>query len=108
MILGMLINLYYSYAFGLISFKITNMWGLSQIMGAVSQLLSGTLIPIVFFPKAIQWIFNFLPFSSMIYTPTMIYLGKLTGLRINKSNRNSSNMAWHINSNSTSYVEDSD
>lgn len=82
MILGMLINLYYSYAFGLISFKITNMWGLSQIIGAISQLLSGTLIPIVFFPKAIQGVFNFLPFSSMIYTPTMIYLGKVTGFEL--------------------------
>ena len=85
MMLGVLINLYYSYAFGLISFKITNMWGLSQIMGAISQLLSGTLIPIVFFPKAIQWIFNFLPFSSMVYTPTMIYLGKLTGIELIKA-----------------------
>lgn len=82
MILGMAINLYYSYAFGLISFKITNMWGLSQIIGAIAQLLSGALIPIVFFPKAIQVIFNFLPFSSMIYTPTMIYLGKLTGFEL--------------------------
>lgn len=84
-ILGMFINLYYNYAFGLLSFKITNMWGLTQIMGAVSELLSGTLIPIVFFPKAIQWMFNFLPFSSMIYTPTMIYLGKLTGYELIKA-----------------------
>lgn len=84
-ILGILINLYYSYAFGLISFKITNMWGLSQIAGAIAQLLSGTLIPIVFFPKTIQWIFNFLPFSSMVYTPTMIYLGKITGLELIKA-----------------------
>ena len=84
-ILGMFINLYYNYAFGLLSFKITNMWGLTQIMGAVSELLSGTLIPIVFFPKAIQWMFNFLPFSSMIYTPTMIYVGKITGLELIKA-----------------------
>ena len=84
-VLGMLINLYYRYAFGLLSFKITNMWGLSQMMGAVSELLSGTLIPIVFFPKAIQWMFNFLPFSSMIYTPTMIYLGKITGVELIKA-----------------------
>ncbi|EKQ52245.1 MULTISPECIES: ABC-2 family transporter protein [unclassified Clostridium] len=83
-VLGMLINLYYRYAFGLLSFKITNMWGLSQMMGAVSELLSGTLIPLVFFPKAVQGIFSFFPFSSMIYTPTMIYLGKLTGAELIK------------------------
>ena len=77
---GFLINFYYSYIFGLLSFKITNMWGLTQIMNAISQLLSGALIPIVFFPSWMQEIFNFLPFSSMIYTPSMIYLGKLTNI----------------------------
>jgi len=83
--IGFLINFYYSYIFGLLSFKITNMWGLTQIMGAISQLLSGALIPIVFFPDWMQGIFNFLPFSSMIYTPSMIYLGKLTNIEIFKA-----------------------
>ncbi|GAB6169915.1 ABC-2 family transporter protein [Clostridium carnis] len=76
--LGFIISFYYSYAFGLLSFKITNMWGLSQIMQAIIQLLSGALIPITFFPNWLQNIFNILPFGSMIYTPSMIYLGKLT------------------------------
>lgn len=75
--LSILLNFYYSYIFGLLSFKLTNLWGLSQIMGAIIQLLSGALIPIVFFPEWAQGLFQFLPFSSMIYTPTMIYLGKL-------------------------------
>ncbi len=82
---GFLINFCYSYMFGLLSFKITNMWGLTQIMNAISQLLSGALIPIVFFPSWMQGIFNFLPFSSMIYTPSMIYLGKLTNIEIIKA-----------------------
>ena len=37
-ILGIIINFYFSYIFGLISFKITNMWGLSQIMQAIINL----------------------------------------------------------------------
>ena len=78
-IMGILLNFYYSYSFGLLSFKLTNMWGLTQIMGAIMQLLSGMLIPIIFFPIWAQGIFKFLPFSSMIYTPTMIYVGKITG-----------------------------
>jgi ABC-2 type transport system permease protein len=82
---GFIINFYYSYIFGLLSFKVTNMWGLAQIMNAISQLLSGALIPIVFFPNWIQGIFNFLPFSSMIYTPSMIYIGKLTNIEIIKA-----------------------
>lgn len=81
-ILGIFINFYFSYIFGLISFKITNMWGLSQIMQAIINLLSGTLIPIAFFPKWAQVITNLLPFSSAIYTPSMIYLGKINGADI--------------------------
>lgn len=76
-LLGFCINFFYSYTFGLFSFKITNMWGLSQITQAIIQLVSGALIPIVFFPTWAQMIFNFLPFKSMIYTPSMIYLGKM-------------------------------
>ncbi len=82
---GFIINFYYSYVFGLLSFKITNMWGLTQVMNAISQLLSGALIPIVFFPNWMQGFFNFLPFSSMIYTPSMIYLGKLTNIEVVKA-----------------------
>lgn len=84
-IFGILINFYFSYTFGLLSFKITNMWGLSQIMQSIVQLLSGALIPIVFFPRIVQKLITFLPFSSTIYTPTMIYLGKLTGISLIKA-----------------------
>jgi ABC-2 type transport system permease protein len=84
-LLGILINFYFSYSFGLLSFKVTNMWGMSQIMDAIVRLLSGALIPISFFPGVIQKIIFILPFSSLIYTPTMIYLGKLTGLEVVKA-----------------------
>lgn len=83
--LGALINFYFSYSFGLLSFKITNMWGLSQIMNAIVNLISGALIPITFFPSIFQNIINLFPFSSLIYTPTMIYLGKLTGIELVKA-----------------------
>lgn len=79
-LLSMLLNFYYCYCFGLLAFKITNMWGLNQIMGAISKLLSGTLIPLIFFPSIVTKIFNLLPFSSIISTPTLIYLGKLKGM----------------------------
>ena len=81
-ILGYIINFYYSYGLSLLAFKITNMWGLYQIMQAVTQLLSGALIPILFFPEWAQILFNFFPFKSIIYTPCMIYLGKISGMEI--------------------------
>ena len=50
-----------------------------MIKEALLSFLTGQLIPLSFFPAAVQRIFDFLPFSSMVYTPVMIYLGKYTG-----------------------------
>ncbi len=33
------------------------------------MLVSGAMIPLTFFPEIVQKLFNFLPFSSIIYTP---------------------------------------
>ena len=49
-----------------------------MVKDALLRFLTGQLIPLSFFPGAVQKIFDFLPFSSMIYTPVMIYLGKYT------------------------------
>lgn len=84
-VLSLILNFCYYYCFGLLAFKITNMWGLNQIMGAITRLLSGTLIPIIFFPKLVAKVFNILPFSSITSTPTLIYLGKLTGMDMIKA-----------------------
>lgn len=49
------------------------------------MLVSGAMIPLTFFPEIVQKLFNFLPFSSIIYTPSMIYLNKLSYVEIAKS-----------------------
>lgn len=79
-VLSIVLTFYYRYCFGLLSFKITNMWGLAQIIGAIFRLLSGALIPLSFFPEIMQKVFGILPFYSMISTPTLIYLGKIKGI----------------------------
>src|SRR5216683_7433280 len=43
------------------------------------ELLSGLLVPLSFFPPAIQRISSWLPFEHIAYTPLQIYLGKLNG-----------------------------
>lgn len=80
LILSCIINFYLSYFVGLLSFKITNMWGANQIIQAVSKLVSGTLIPLSFFPNWAKLIMDILPFSSTVYTPSMIYLNKFSNL----------------------------
>ena len=71
-----LLYVLYNFCFGMIAFTNTYMFGVKRIEEAIFMFLSGQLIPISFFPHVIQTIFEYLPFSSMIYTPVMIYMGK--------------------------------
>lgn len=69
----------FDFCFGMIAFFTTYIFGMLMIKEALLKFLTGQLIPLSFFPESVQRIFDFLPFSSMIYTPVMIYLGKYTG-----------------------------
>lgn len=74
-----LILFFINYLFGLAAFFIEYVFGFIFAKEAIMRLLSGQLIPLSFFPASILLIFNFLPFASLVYTPTMIYLGKFQG-----------------------------
>ena len=41
---------------------------------AVTNLFSGALVPLVFFPHWLEKIAMALPFKSIVYTPTVIYM----------------------------------
>lgn len=78
-IMSFLIYVLFDFGFGMIAFFTTYIFGMRLAKEALLSFLTGQLIPISFFPAVIQKVFGFLPFSSMIYTPVMIYLGKYTG-----------------------------
>lgn len=68
----------FNFCFGLMSFYVTYIWGLNVFKNAIVRFVSGSIIPIVFFPEWFQRILIFLPFGSTNYTPVMIYLNKYT------------------------------
>lgn len=77
--MSFLIYVLFDFCFGMIAFFTTYIFGLLLVKGAILSFLTGQLIPISFFPEGFQKVFDFLPFSSMVYTPVMVYLGKYTG-----------------------------
>ena len=79
MLMSFMIFVLFEFCFGMIAFFTTYIFGLSMAKYALVVFLTGQLIPLSFFPDIIQRIFDFLPFSSMIYAPVMIYLGKFSG-----------------------------
>ena len=82
--MSFLIYVLFDFCFGMIGFFTTYIFGLEMIKESVLLFLTGQLIPLSFFPQAVQNIFSYLPFSSMVYTPVMIYLGKYTGMELVK------------------------
>ena len=78
-LLSFLIYVLFDFCIGMVAFYTNYVFGLYMVKEAVMSFLTGQLIPLTFFPAAVQRIFDFLPFSSMVYTPVMIYLGKYSG-----------------------------
>lgn len=81
-IMSFLIYVLFDFCFGMIAFFTTYMFGVRMAKEALLCFLTGQLIPLSFFPEAVQKVFDFLPFSSMIYTPVMIYVGKYQGIEL--------------------------
>ena len=71
--IAFVISFLLDYMVGLSSFYTASLWGISMTKEIIVTLLSGALIPIQFFPEAVQNILKFLPFQAIYNVPlTMI------------------------------------
>ena len=82
MLMSFLNSVLFEFCYGMIAFVTTYMFGMNMAKNALVGFLSGQLIPISFFPEIFQKVFEFMPFSSMVYAPVMVYLGKYEGIAL--------------------------
>ena len=61
-----------------ISFWLISMGPLSSLKICIIRMLSGSIIPLWFFPEWLRNILAFLPFQYIYQLPLSIYIGKLT------------------------------
>ncbi len=80
--LGYIVLFLINFSFGILSFYVTNIWGIRNLKYAIMDFLSGAIIPIAFLPMWLQNIMDFVPFASINYFPVLIYLGKVSGTKI--------------------------
>lgn len=78
LVLAFCVRFTFNFIFGLSAFFVTYIWGFMLCKGIIFRFFSGELIPMIFFPLALQNVLKFLPFSALNYTPVMIYMGKFT------------------------------
>lgn len=79
-----LINFYVHYCIGLTAFWFTGSSGIRGVFNLFMQVFSGSVIPLVFFPHAIQVLLFFLPFQYISYVPAMVFTGsyQLAGIKM--------------------------
>lgn len=72
LLLAFLISFSIDYFIGLLGFYSESVWGLSMTKEIIVTVFSGALIPLQFFPDAIQRILFWLPFQAIFHTPIMM------------------------------------
>jgi ABC-2 type transport system permease protein len=62
-----------NYSIGLLGFWLVDAGGIKQLIGILTSIFSGTLIPLTLFPDWAQHILLFMPMTYMGYAPTIIW-----------------------------------
>ncbi|MWC27597.1 ABC transporter permease [Paenibacillus sp. MMS18-CY102] len=77
LLLGFFIGKEFELLIGLASFWTINDWGMRLLRGAVVLFFSGALMPVNLYPPWLKSINAYLPFQSMVFTPSAIYSGTM-------------------------------
>jgi ABC-2 type transport system permease protein len=81
--LGFLINYVMIFMTAMWAFWTTGyIWGMRLSRIIISELASGAIVPLSFFPLFAQDILNMLPFQTVFSTPLLIYTGAISGVAI--------------------------
>lgn len=78
-ILGNLVVVAFCMLIYIITFYTLSPLGVKLVAVSVVEFFAGAVIPLPFFPKNIQQIFNILPFAAMQNVPLRAFSGNLTG-----------------------------
>lgn len=76
--LGFLILAQLNFLTGLLAFSFKSIQGVIRAKYYLTQLCSGLLLPLAFFPPVLQTALDYLPFKTIAHTPLQFYLGNYT------------------------------
>ncbi len=65
---------------GLIAFWAMELGNFGMVKDSIVRILSGSVVPLWFFPDSVQTISKFLPFQYTYQTPLAIYIGAIDPL----------------------------
>jgi ABC-2 type transport system permease protein len=74
---GYVVNFLLNFLMNVIAFWTLETFAIQLIVRWVSDLLGGQIVPLIFFPGALQTIVLALPFAAIYSTPLLIYVGTI-------------------------------
>ncbi len=77
LLIGYGIILEFTYIFGLLAFFTQRAWYINWYLRALLTLFGGTVIPLWFYPQAMNTVSYFLPFRYVSFEPINFFLGKV-------------------------------
>lgn len=82
LLLAFIISFSIDYFIGLLGFYSESVWGFSTTKEIIVTVFSGALIPLQFFPEAIQNMLYWLPFQAIYHTPLMMITRPDQGMQV--------------------------
>ena len=79
-IMAFSLKFYISFIAGLTCFYTSNGYGVLYLRQTITDIFSGAMLPLTFYPVWFQGVAGVLPFQAAVYTPVQIFLGRLTGI----------------------------
>jgi ABC-2 type transport system permease protein len=80
--IGFLIRYCIEMSFSFLSFFLVETGGIVDVFYFAMSLLSGSVIPLWFFPEWLEKMAIYLPFQGIYYIPNSIFIGRITGIEI--------------------------
>jgi ABC-2 type transport system permease protein len=76
-VFGLMILWFISALVGMLSFWTLELGNMGVVKDTIVSILSGSLIPLWFFPRGVQKVLAFMPFQYSYQTPMGLYIGKI-------------------------------
>ena len=74
---GLAFMVLYHIFIGLLAFKFQEVWLFLHVQSTFIEFTQGAWIPLILLPEAALRIISFLPFPHVVFTPTMLIIGKM-------------------------------
>lgn len=79
LVLAVAVSYFFRFLYNLAAFWLLDFRGVSLVAVILTNLLSGFIVPVSFFPHWLSVVATYTPFPSMIQTPVDIFTGHTTG-----------------------------